>query len=66
MALFLSQIQLTSVDKTLRELADMRKDVEKAEACGLDCSNHKQVLDYVENRLTAIKTQFPPEMFPRT
>lgn len=65
MAINLTPDQLRQVDKTLREIHDLRGDIDKAEACGLDCTNHRQVCDFCEEKLTKIKMAFPPEKYPR-
>jgi len=58
MTLHLNQGQVDEVNNGLRKLHDILPDFDKAEKCGIDCSEFRQFHKELFDQLTAIKQQF--------
>jgi hypothetical protein len=50
--------QERAIDDTLRALHDVSENIPAAEACGIDCTEYRQLKDELTQKLTLIKQHF--------
>ncbi len=61
-----TQSDLANLNNQLRKLHDLLPVIDAASNCGVECDNYREVIAYLQDQLTALKTNFmqPNQLLP--